>query len=164
MCQTRNGLDTRRRRCRIRAGESAGRGSGRGPTGHEPPEMAPWPRSQSVRGLAAGAGTARDVQRRLVRVAGDGVDVGTAGEQVVGGSALTAVAGLPESVVELVLGGLRVTFDQFYDATLLAECGRLPQLLDARTTGDQQARHVPAAVANRRRWRRRAPPGRRHRR
>ena len=59
-------------------------------------------RSQAVRGFALGVKAAGDVQGHRIGVVWNGVDVGGAGDQVLGHPALPAVAGLPEGVVELV--------------------------------------------------------------
>src|SRR5579863_2040237 len=76
--------------------------------------------------LSAGAGSGGDVERSVVGVAGDGVDVGSAGEQELGHPALAAVAGLPERVVDLLLGRWRVAAQQFFGPAGHPQSGGVP--------------------------------------
>jgi hypothetical protein len=47
------------------------------------------------------------------------------------------VAGLPEGVVEVVLGGPRIAVEQFGDAVPQPERGRLPQRVDPGAVGEE---------------------------
>src|SRR5215831_21393754 len=79
--------------------------------------------------FSAGVGSGSDVERAVAGVVGDGVDVGSAREQELGHPALPAVAGLPERVVELFLGGWRVRTQEFFGAAGHPKSGGLPQAL-----------------------------------
>src|SRR5712692_2885286 len=63
--------------------------------------------------FSAGVRSGGDVERSVLGVVGDRVDVRSAREQELGRPALTAVAGLPERVVDLPLGGWLLGAQEF---------------------------------------------------
>ena len=73
------------------------------------------------------------------------VDLRAASEEDLSRAELTAVAGLPESVVEFVRGRSRDA-ENVRDSVSQAESGGLPEMLDRCATRDKEACHVPAAV------------------
>lgn len=88
-----------------------------------------------------------DVERDVLGVVGDGVDVCSAGVLVFGRAALTAVAGLPERVVDL-LGAGRSEPSNSSTRPVIPRAVAC-QAFHPGAAFDQQARHVPAATPHR---------------
>src|SRR5215469_119833 len=98
--------------------------------------------------LAPGVGGACGFEPSLgVCVVGAGVDVGALSQEILGHPALAAVAGLPESRVDLAAGRRRVGRQELIHLGPVPQPGRLPQTADARAPGSQQPGHMPAPVA-----------------
>src|ERR1022692_1054441 len=96
----------------------------------------------------AGVWAGSDVERGLPGVSGGGVDVCSAGQEVFGDSALTAVTCLPECFVEIIFGGFRISVQQLSYERHLAECCGYPQRVDFGASFGEQAGCVPASVAD----------------
>src|SRR5215472_12627548 len=88
--------------------------------------------------FSAGVGSGGDVERGVLGVVGDGVDVGSAREQELGHAALAAVAGLPERLVDLLLGGWRAGTQEFLHPAGHPKSGGVPQPLHRGAPLDQK--------------------------
>ena len=76
-----------------------------------------------------------------------GVDVRAMAQEVLGGAALAAVAGLPERVVHILLGGRRGLGEQLLKPAEHPEGCRVPERVDRRAALDEEPGDMPAAVA-----------------